>query len=138
MDTKKPYILAIMVVAIYTGMYVISKAAFNEGMNSFVFVFYRQAAASLLLLPIAFVLERKKYAIAAPWVAPEAVFPRLNWEHVRPESQLCKCDAHISDCSLCNKQLHPCDNLLPGTAVGVTLLYAPPIKCSVYLNSSTR
>ncbi|PUZ39395.1 hypothetical protein GQ55_9G304400 [Panicum hallii var. hallii] len=59
MDTKKPYILAIVIVAIYTGMYVISKAAFNEGMNSFVFVFYRQAAASLLLVPIALVLERK-------------------------------------------------------------------------------
>jgi len=49
MDTKTPYILAISIVAIYTGMYVMSKAAFNEGMNSFVFVFYRQAAASLLL-----------------------------------------------------------------------------------------
>jgi hypothetical protein len=58
MDTKKPYILAIVIVAIYTGMYVISKAAFNQGMNSFVFVFYRQAAASLLLVPIALVLER--------------------------------------------------------------------------------
>ncbi|XP_008660050.1 WAT1-related protein At5g64700 isoform X2 [Zea mays] len=59
MDAKKPYMLAITTVAIYTGMYVVSKAAFNQGMNSFVFVFYRQAAASLLLLPIALVLERK-------------------------------------------------------------------------------
>lgn len=58
MDAKKPYMLAITTVAIYTGMYVVSKAAFNQGMNSFVFVFYRQAAASLLLLPIAVVLER--------------------------------------------------------------------------------
>ncbi|PWZ53326.1 WAT1-related protein [Zea mays] len=58
MDAKKPYMLAITTVAIYTGMYVVSKAAFNQGMNSFVFVFYRQAAASLLLLPIALVLER--------------------------------------------------------------------------------
>ncbi|KAJ1295684.1 hypothetical protein BS78_01G241600 [Paspalum vaginatum] len=59
MDAKTPYIIAAVVVAIYTGMYVISKAAFNRGMNSFVFVFYRQAAASLLLLPIALLLERK-------------------------------------------------------------------------------
>nr|CAB3462088.1 unnamed protein product [Digitaria exilis] len=58
MDAK-PYILAIIIVAIYTGMFVISKAAFNQGMNSFVFVFYRQAAASLFLLPTALVLERK-------------------------------------------------------------------------------
>ncbi|WVZ58651.1 hypothetical protein U9M48_008896 [Paspalum notatum var. saurae] len=59
MDAKTPYIIAAIVVAIYMGMYVISKAAFNRGMNSFVFVFYRQAAASLLLLPIALLLERK-------------------------------------------------------------------------------
>jgi hypothetical protein len=57
MDAK-PYILAIIIVAIYTGMYVTSKAAFNQGMSSFVFVFYRQAAASLLLLPITLVLGR--------------------------------------------------------------------------------
>ncbi|TVU30710.1 hypothetical protein EJB05_22345, partial [Eragrostis curvula] len=59
MDTKKPYILAVIIVFIYTGMYVISKAAFDKGMNSFVFVFYRQAAASLLMLPVAFLVERK-------------------------------------------------------------------------------
>ncbi|TKV94211.1 hypothetical protein SEVIR_9G278532v4 [Setaria viridis] len=58
MDAK-PYILAIIIVAIYAGMYVISKAAFDHGMNSFVFVFYRQAAASVWLLPIALVLGRK-------------------------------------------------------------------------------
>ncbi|RCV41776.1 hypothetical protein SETIT_9G162200v2 [Setaria italica] len=34
-------------------MFVISKAAFNQGMNTYVFIFYRQAAGSLLLLPIA-------------------------------------------------------------------------------------
>uniref|UniRef100_A0ACD5WGS3 Uncharacterized protein n=1 Tax=Avena sativa TaxID=4498 RepID=A0ACD5WGS3_AVESA len=40
-------------------MFVVSKAAFNQGMNTYVFIFYRQAAASLLLLPIAILLERK-------------------------------------------------------------------------------
>lgn len=59
MDTKKPYIIAVIIVVIYTGMYVVSKAAFENGMNSFVFVFYRQAAASLLMLPITLLLERK-------------------------------------------------------------------------------
>jgi hypothetical protein len=34
MDTKKPYILAVIIVVIYTGMYVVSKAAFDDGMNS--------------------------------------------------------------------------------------------------------
>nr|CAB3499517.1 unnamed protein product [Digitaria exilis] len=58
MNAKVPYILAITIVVIYTGMFVISKAAFDHGMNTFVFIFYRQAAASLLLVPIALLLER--------------------------------------------------------------------------------
>ncbi|KAL6864810.1 hypothetical protein ACP4OV_015961 [Aristida adscensionis] len=57
--TTKPYVIAIVIQLIYTGMFVISKAAFDHGMSTFVFIFYRQAAASLLLLPIAIVLERK-------------------------------------------------------------------------------
>ncbi|KAF8690792.1 hypothetical protein HU200_041182 [Digitaria exilis] len=40
-------------------MFVILKAAFNRGLNTFVFNFYCQAAASVLLLPIAFFRERK-------------------------------------------------------------------------------
>nr|CAB3463603.1 unnamed protein product [Digitaria exilis] len=59
MDTsKKAYVVAIIIQLIYTGMYVVSKAAFNHGMSTFVFIFYRQAAATVLLLPLAIVLER--------------------------------------------------------------------------------
>ena len=58
MEAKKPYVIAIVVQLIYTGMFVVSKAAFNHGMNTYVFIFYRQTAASLLLLPIAVLLER--------------------------------------------------------------------------------
>ena len=58
MEAKKPYVIAIVVQLIYTGMFVVSKAAFNHGMNTYVFIFYRQIAASLLLLPIAVLLER--------------------------------------------------------------------------------
>jgi hypothetical protein len=39
-------------------MFVINKAAVDHGLNSFVFIFYRQIAASLLMLPIAVLLER--------------------------------------------------------------------------------
>ena len=56
--SKKAYIIAIVVQVILTGMSVMSKAAFNSGMNTFVFIFYRMVAASLLLVPIAIVLER--------------------------------------------------------------------------------
>ncbi|CAL4988873.1 unnamed protein product [Urochloa decumbens] len=59
MESKKPYVIAIIVQMIYTGMFIISKAAFDKGMDTFVFIFYRQAASSILLLPIAVFLERK-------------------------------------------------------------------------------
>nr|ABA91337.1 nodulin MtN21 family protein, putative [Oryza sativa Japonica Group] len=55
--SMKPYFVAIVVQLIYTGMFVISKAAFNHGMNIYIFVFYRQAVGSLILLPT-FLLER--------------------------------------------------------------------------------
>ncbi|KAF8715972.1 hypothetical protein HU200_026939 [Digitaria exilis] len=59
MDGKKPYIIAMIIQVIYTGMFVINKAALDHGMNSYIFIFYRQALASLFLLPIAVLLERK-------------------------------------------------------------------------------
>ncbi|XP_040380214.1 WAT1-related protein At5g64700-like [Oryza brachyantha] len=59
MDGKKPYVMAVVIQVIYTGLYVVSKAAFDQGMNTFVFIFYRQAAATLLLLPLAIILERR-------------------------------------------------------------------------------
>ncbi|KAK3132397.1 hypothetical protein QOZ80_6AG0520800 [Eleusine coracana subsp. coracana] len=57
--SKKASIVAIAVQLILTGMSVVSKAAFNQGMSTFVFVFYRQAAGSVLLLPLAMLLHRK-------------------------------------------------------------------------------
>ncbi|WVZ95730.1 hypothetical protein U9M48_041457 [Paspalum notatum var. saurae] len=69
MDTsKKAYVVAIIVQIIYTGMYVVSKAAFNHGMSTFVFIFYRQAAATVLLLPLAIVLERKNAPPMSTWL----------------------------------------------------------------------
>ncbi|KAJ4969535.1 hypothetical protein NE237_016236 [Protea cynaroides] len=60
MEEKKPYFAVILIQLIYAGMFLFSKAAFNAGMNTFVFVFYRQAAATLFLLPVAIIFERKK------------------------------------------------------------------------------
>ncbi|KAH7663589.1 WAT1-related protein [Dioscorea alata] len=50
-----------MVVAqmIFAGMALTSKAAFNFGMNTFIFVFYRQALSVLLLLPLCLIFGRK-------------------------------------------------------------------------------
>lgn len=52
-----PYAAVIGVQSIYAGMFLLSKVAFDLGMNTFIFVFYRQAAATLFLAPIAFFTE---------------------------------------------------------------------------------
>ncbi|OEL17034.1 WAT1-related protein [Dichanthelium oligosanthes] len=57
MDGKKPSMIAIFIQVMYTDMFIISKAAFNNGMNTFVFIFYGQTAVSLLLVPLAVLLE---------------------------------------------------------------------------------
>ncbi|TYI40501.1 hypothetical protein ES332_A02G167500v1 [Gossypium tomentosum] len=59
MDNKKPYLAIILIQSIYAGMFLVSKAAFDGGMNNFVFVFYRQAAATVVLIPLALFLEWK-------------------------------------------------------------------------------
>lgn len=57
MEGKKPYLVVILIQVIYAGMVLFMKAAFDGGMNSFVFVFYRQAAATVLLIPLALYFE---------------------------------------------------------------------------------
>nr|CAB3456422.1 unnamed protein product [Digitaria exilis] len=63
MDAKKPYVVAILIQVISTGMFVVLKATFDQGFNTFVFTFYGQAAASVLLVPIAVFRERNTFAI---------------------------------------------------------------------------
>ncbi|KAL4644068.1 hypothetical protein ACB092_02G136500 [Castanea dentata] len=60
MNQKKPFLIVILIQAIYCGMFLLSKAALDGGMNNFVFVFYRQAAATIFLAPLAVFFERKK------------------------------------------------------------------------------
>ncbi|CAN8251611.1 unnamed protein product [Cochlearia groenlandica] len=59
METKKPYMVVIVIQVIYAIMFLVSKAVFNGGMNTFVFVFYRQAFATIFLAPLAILFERK-------------------------------------------------------------------------------
>ncbi|KAL5555749.1 hypothetical protein UlMin_037985 [Ulmus minor] len=59
MEAKKPYLAVVVIQAIYAGMFLLSKAAFDGGMNNFIFVFYRQAAAAVILVPLALFLEWK-------------------------------------------------------------------------------
>ncbi|TVU18386.1 hypothetical protein EJB05_34481 [Eragrostis curvula] len=55
------YVVAVVIQVIFASTIMISKAAFDQGLSTFVFVFYRLAAASLLLLLMAVVcVERRK------------------------------------------------------------------------------
>lgn len=57
----KPYIVVILIQFIYTGMPIISKAALDIGLSPFVFVFYRQAFATVMLVPLSIILARYIY-----------------------------------------------------------------------------
>ncbi|GLJ32921.1 hypothetical protein SUGI_0663120 [Cryptomeria japonica] len=57
----KLYVGQILVQAGIAGMYIIVRIAFDNGMNCFVYVAYRQAVATLVIAPIAYFLERYIY-----------------------------------------------------------------------------
>ncbi|XP_054822758.1 WAT1-related protein At5g64700-like isoform X3 [Prosopis cineraria] len=59
MGEYKPYLAMVLIQLIYSGMILLSKAVFNEGMNSSVFIFYRQLVGTIILVPLAFIFERK-------------------------------------------------------------------------------
>ncbi|XP_039847864.1 WAT1-related protein At5g64700-like isoform X1 [Panicum virgatum] len=59
MGNRTAFVVAFLLRAIYGGMQIVTKNAFNEGMSTTVFVFYRHLVAILFLVPVAFVLERK-------------------------------------------------------------------------------
>ncbi|CAL5097455.1 unnamed protein product [Urochloa decumbens] len=59
MEKKKAYAVAVVIQVILASMAILAKAAFDRGLSTFVYVFYRLAAASLFLTPLAILLERK-------------------------------------------------------------------------------
>lgn len=54
----KPYLLMIFLQFGSAGMYIISMATLNQGMNRYVLIVYRNATAAFVLVPFALVLER--------------------------------------------------------------------------------
>ena len=58
MGNRAAFVVAFLLRAIYGGMQIVTKNAFNEGMSTTVFVLYRHLVAILFLVPVAFVLER--------------------------------------------------------------------------------
>ncbi|KAB2629120.1 WAT1-related protein [Pyrus ussuriensis x Pyrus communis] len=59
MKKLKPYLLVVSLQFGSAGMYIISMATLNHGMNRYVLIVYRNATAALVLAPFALVLERK-------------------------------------------------------------------------------
>ncbi|KAL4644070.1 hypothetical protein ACB092_02G136700 [Castanea dentata] len=59
MGSKKSYLAVISIQAIYAGMILLSKAVFNGGMNSYIFMFYRQLVGTVFLFPLVMIFERK-------------------------------------------------------------------------------
>jgi hypothetical protein len=62
-----PYAIGVATQVIYAATIVISKASFDQGLSVFVYILYRQAAACLVLLPVAILLERCKL-FTLPWL----------------------------------------------------------------------
>ncbi|KAI3451039.1 hypothetical protein Pfo_007704 [Paulownia fortunei] len=57
MEENKPFLVVLVIQSIYAGYFLLTKLAFDVGMNTYVFVFYRQATATLFLAPIAIFLQ---------------------------------------------------------------------------------
>ena len=55
MGNRAAFVVAFLLRAIFGGMQIVTKAAFDEGMSTSVFVFYRHLTGILFLVPIAFV-----------------------------------------------------------------------------------
>ncbi|KAL6993049.1 hypothetical protein U1Q18_011169 [Sarracenia purpurea var. burkii] len=53
MESMKLYLIVLLVQFIYAGFFMLSKAALDVGLNTFVFVFYRQMFAAVFLVPLA-------------------------------------------------------------------------------------
>jgi len=138
MAAKKAYLIAVVILLIYTGMFVFSKAAFNHGINTYVFIFYRMAAASLFLLPIAIALQRgqakglliscreiriiictyaqEECAVHVRGAPSPALLLRLGREHVQPEPVQRQHEDDNGDRGVGVEQLHARHHLLPGAA----------------------
>lgn len=58
MEEFMPHLSQVASQVVYAGMTIINTVALEDGMNNFIFVTYRQIIATLVISPLAFVLER--------------------------------------------------------------------------------
>uniref|UniRef100_A0A8I6WM02 WAT1-related protein n=1 Tax=Hordeum vulgare subsp. vulgare TaxID=112509 RepID=A0A8I6WM02_HORVV len=74
---KKSYVVAVAIQALYAGLFIISKAAFDSGINTYVFIFYRLTAATALLLPTALINNTCRRSRSTASTPPPAMSCRL-------------------------------------------------------------
>ena len=58
MEEFMPHLLQVVSEVVYACMNIINIVALEDGMNNFIFVTYRQIIATLVIVPLASVLER--------------------------------------------------------------------------------
>ncbi|WVZ66128.1 hypothetical protein U9M48_015400 [Paspalum notatum var. saurae] len=68
------YATVLLIRLIYAGMHILTKASFNEGMSTTVFVFYRHAVAAIFLLPFALLEIRKRPVPPLNWKLSAKIF----------------------------------------------------------------
>ncbi|KAK3147320.1 hypothetical protein QOZ80_3BG0280910 [Eleusine coracana subsp. coracana] len=61
---KTPYAVAMVLQVIFATTLVISKVAFDQGLSTFVYIFYCQVVAAAILLPLAFLERRNAPALS--------------------------------------------------------------------------
>ncbi|CAK9323751.1 unnamed protein product [Citrullus colocynthis] len=59
LGSVKPYFGVIFIQFGYAGMTILTKSALNKGMSQYIFVVYRQVAATLVMAPFAIIFDRK-------------------------------------------------------------------------------
>ena len=93
MGNTTPYVVSFLLRFIYGVMQILLKVAFNQGTSVYVLVFYRHVIAIVVLLPIAFAIERYAYCwivicldLDVIWVACAEVYfcrktaPQLSYK----------------------------------------------------------
>jgi len=71
-----PFVGMIMAEFAQVGLIILSKQAMAQGMTNFIFIFYSNAIAALLLLPTSFLIHRLGYYLSLSKLLSVAIFQK--------------------------------------------------------------
>ncbi|KAG0516476.1 hypothetical protein BDA96_09G006400 [Sorghum bicolor] len=150
---KKAYAVAMVFQVILASTTILSKAAFDRGLSTFVFVFYRLAAASLFLLPLAILLARRSapplsfrllakmflYALAGNTLSLNLANVSLKYTSTTVASAMCNSIPVITFFLALLMRMEVIDLKRPsgkGKAAGITFCLAGVLVIALYAGSS--